>query len=1307
MERFVGKILYQARLGELYDNALTYNIDSDILEGTIGLSSNALDELSNYASGLANTAAREIFWINVTDYLFSVDRAHGTGIGNFGLTTTEEDKLKAAIENSDSTLTWHEADHGVGGKTSIEYRYTNPAGDVVEGDATDETISGTANDDIINGNDGNDTINGLAGPDQLSGGNGLDILNGGDGDDILTGDADNDTLRGGDGNDHLVGGDGNDTLYGGGDQDLIEGGAGNDLYVFEGAGAVDYFVDTSGIDELQIEAGQTFSTLTITRLGNYDMEVLINNGNYGGRFFIQNQFNNGTVAIEKFSFTQDSSEVDMTTYNGVIETEGSDSDDIIEGITVGASSDDYIRAYDGDDIVNGGVGDDTIIGGKGNDTLIGGAGNDIFLETANDGEDSYQYTLDVTNFGYDLIYAYNYEVNVIDKIVLPDEITPDELSFTDLGTPNVLMNINGEIQGSIEFASGIEAIVIGGVTYQAFYGTTAGQSGPNGDYDSNPNEIIFALGGHDVIAGKIGNDILVGGNGNDTLYGEDGDDFLNGGSGDDTLHGGTGDDRLDGGDGVDKASYENAVVAITANLTTGTATGSGNDILVDIENITGSSFNDYITGSADANTLIGGAGDDTLSGGAGSDTLDGGFGNDTADYSGSALAVTIDLLGGTTSGGDADGDVLLSIENVRGADHAAERDYIWGDSGINIIEGLAGDDILEGGAGADVIDGGAGWDYARYTRSNAGVTINLETGVNTGGDAQGDTLIGIEAITGSNYDDTIIGGTGNDFLRGGDGNDYLKAQIGVDQLYGDAGDDTFYFVSGTASVNETTGTDRLVFDPLWSPEDVLVSGNFLGFINSDDDISFNDITLIEEFEFDGYAVMDLATLQSYNPIVQVNGDAGDNLFYGTSAIEYFNGGDGSDMVDYSASTLAVEVDLENNEGTNGDALNDNYISIENIKGSDDTVARDWIWGDAGINVIEGQSGNDILEGGAGADTINGGAGWDYSRYLRSDAAVNINLATGVNTGGHAQGDTLIGIEAIVGSVYGDTIIGGSSNDYLRGEAGDDYLDGGAGFDQLYGEAGDDVFFFAGGTKIVNETTGTDRLVFDSVWSPEDVMISENFLSFIGAEDSVAFNDITRIEEFEFDGYAVMDLATLQSYNPSAQQANSGGGSTMFYSNGFSASSLDDGYSLYTDRVFGSFGDDKITGGRGNDYLKGNAGNDVLAGGKGADLLVGGSGADTYVFTAQTAIGQVDRIETFSLSEGDIIDISDVISPAYSDPSTQAITEFVQITDDGKHSYLSVDMDGGADNFVRIAQISNVTGLTDEEALMSSGNLIVI
>jgi Ca2+-binding RTX toxin-like protein len=139
-----------------------------------------------------------------------------------------------------------------------------------------------------------------------------------------------------------------------------------------------------------------------------------------------------------------------------------------------------------------------------------------------------------------------------------------------------------------------------------------------------------------------------------------------------------------------------------------------------------------------------------------------------------------------------------------------------------------------------------------------------------------------------------------------------------------------------------------------------------------------------------------------------------------------------------------------------------------------------------------------------------------------------------------------------------------------------------------------------------------------------------------------------------------------------------------------------------DFLYGGEGNDILNGNTGSDTLDGGAGDDVLYGFSGLDILTGGEGADVFVFEAW-AINQTDIITDFNADEGDVIDISDLLS-AY-DALTDAITDFVDITDNGTDSTLYVDVDGGADSFVAVASILNNAGL-DESALVNSGNLIV-
>ena len=144
-------------------------------------------------------------------------------------------------------------------------------------------------------------------------------------------------------------------------------------------------------------------------------------------------------------------------------------------------------------------------------------------------------------------------------------------------------------------------------------------------------------------------------------------------------------------------------------------------------------------------------------------------------------------------------------------------------------------------------------------------------------------------------------------------------------------------------------------------------------------------------------------------------------------------------------------------------------------------------------------------------------------------------------------------------------------------------------------------------------------------------------------------------------------------------------------------------SQFADTMTGTAQAQTLVGLAGDDTINAGDGHDILYGGSGIDTLYGQGDADTFVFEALSAFTASDNVQDFSLAEGDMLDISDLLI-GYN-ALTDAITDFVQITDSGAHSILSVDADGGADAFVQIATLSNITGLTDEEALETSGNLI--
>jgi len=205
---------------------------------------------------------------------------------------------------------------------------------------------------------------------------------------------------------------------------------------------------------------------------------------------------------------------------------------------------------------------------------------------------------------------------------------------------------------------------------------------------NDPGDEIHGLAGNDRITGLWGADRLFGENGNDLLSGGAGHDVLDGGAGNDRLFGesgndihtgGAGDDSLDGGVDIDTADHNTATAGVRVSLeitvrqNTG---GAGRDTIVNVENLTGSNFNDILTGNSSDNFMIAGKGADILRGGNGNDTL---------------LSQSNDGLKDTLDGG-AGNDSLLSGNG---------NDKLVGGSGNDILNAWLGQDTLTGGTGAD------------------------------------------------------------------------------------------------------------------------------------------------------------------------------------------------------------------------------------------------------------------------------------------------------------------------------------------------------------------------------------------------------------------------------------------------------------------------------------------------------------------------------------------------------------------------------------------------------------------------------
>lgn len=531
--------------------------------------------------------------------------------------------------------------------------------------------------------------------------------------------------------------------------------------------------------------------------------------------------------------------------------------------------------------------------------------------------------------------------------------------------------------------------------------------------------------------GTSGSNTITGGNQADTLYGLEGNDSLNGGNGSDAVYGGAGDDTLIGGtgnadslyggDGLDVASYAASNAGVDVNLATGLGSGghAAGDVLVEIENLIGSAYADTLAGDGGANLIDGGAGNDVMAGGGGADTLIGGLGTDSVDYSASGAAVTIDLATGSATGGDAAGDVLSQIESILGSNFA---DLLTGDAGGNSLTGNAGadslyggggadslyggndNDLLQGGSGSDRLDGGAGVDTVDYAESTAAVNVNLATGAGSGGTAAGDTLVAIENIFGSIYNDSLYGSTGNNVLSGGLGNDYLSGDQGDDTLAGGAGRDTLAGGQGMDYLDYRE-SDAAVSINLASnsASGGHATGDVLSGVDGVFGSAFDDTLL--GFDNEG-----------------LSGDVYTNVFFG---------GGGNDYMDGRAGDDALSGD-DGNDSVYGGAGNDSASGGEGNDAVYGGAGNDSLDGGAGEDLIDGGTGNDSGYGGAGNDTLSGGDGND----LLEGGAGNDLLSGG------AGNDLLVGgtgSDTFVGGV-GDTIVGGAGdNDVLDLSSAGPYL----------------------------------------------------------------------------------------------------------------------------------------------------------------------------------------------------------------------------------------------------------------------------
>jgi len=1000
---------------------------ADILDGGDG------DNTADYALSSAGVS------VNVSDDSYTTSGgtviAAGKGLGGDaeGDTLSHIDNLTGSRYNDLFVA------GAVGGKLSgqagNDWFVAGAGADLILGGADVDTVDYSKSDSFVNVNLKTSVVTGgFASGDTIAD---IESVIGSSRNDILTGSAVANTLRGG---------DGDDLIEGLGGADILDGGNGNDTVSY--AASTDMVTVNLSLSTAQVSRGDASGDV----LSNFENVLGSKNDDSLTGNALVNTLTGGdgndTLAGLGGADTLDGGQgIDTANYaastQGVIVNlglgtgvGGDAQDDVlisIENVT-GSGLADQLIGSNSDNLIIGGAGNDTLIGMGGADTLDGGA--DI---------DTLDFSAAVTAVNLDLgartgtgsdgatLTLLNLE-NLIGGSG-NDTLVGDSFANTLTGNDGNDLLIGG---------GGADVLVGGNGLNTASYNTSIGAVNVNLRSASVTTDagIVIAAGsgkGNDA-EGDTLTDIryLVGSDFNDVLIASDLGSRLDGGKGNDTLYAGVGSDTLIGGGGIDTANYSLSTSGVSIDLYNSGATGgyADGDILSSIRNVVGSGNDDTLVGDNLVNKLVGGAGNDTIEGLAGGDTLDGGDGIDTVSYANSGNLVTVNLsvTGPQTSLGDASGDILTNFENLQGSQF---NDILTGSSAVNTITGGEGDDTLAGLGGADILDGGADNDTVNYSASTQGVIVDLGAGTGLGGDAEGDTLISIESVTGSGYADRLIGSTGNNSITGGAGNDVLISLGGTDKLDGGADIDTADFSMATSAVtlNLTSKTG----------------------VGSDG----ANLTLLNLENLIGGTGND--TLVGDGGVNVLTGNDGDDTLTGGAGADVLDGGVGVNTASYYTASAAVSVNLSSasittntgvvvasNSGKGNDAEGDTLTSIRNLTGSD---FNDYLVASDLGSRLDGGKGNDILVAGAGADTLVGGTGVDTANYSLSTAGVAIDLFNGTAIGGYADGDTLSGIRNLTGSNNNDTLVGDGQVNTISGGAGNDIIEGRGGADTLDGGAG--------------------------------------------------------------------------------------------------------------------------------------------------------------------------------------------------------------------------------------------------------------
>ncbi len=569
------------------------------------------------------------------------------------------------------------------------------------------------------------------------------------------------------------------------------------------------------------------------------------------------------------------------------------------------------------------------------------------------------------------------------------------------------------------------------------------------------------------------------------------------------LDGGAGNDTIVGNQpaGVFLAvTYKQAAAGVIVDLVNQTATGgAGNDTLVNIHSVIGSTYNDTITGDSGDNFLFGDSGGDAISGGGGNDLISGGLGNNTinggagintADYSWTSHGVTVNLGAAANQGVALDVvnegfvDQLTNIQNVNGG---SGNDHLTGNAQNNILFGDAGSDIFGVSLGNDTLDGGLEFDTADYSGFGAAVRVVVRGASGTVDKGAGngiDTLVSIEKIVGSAFNDNFYV----------DGNESVDGSGGANTLYELSSNATIVLNSAQYQhiqiASLYTGVSGGTIDATATTEFVTLYGAASG------------ATTLKTGAFGGWLIADGGSNTFVGGATAVPGHG--DIFVGNNGTSSMTGGLGSNVY-YVGSGDVVHGNLSalsNWEWALTDNLNINMatdgVTVVTLHGG--TSSANAVGMSQFVTIYGGTTGTSTMQTGSGGGWMIGEGGTavmtGHATANHTDIFVGGNNTASTMTGGsginifYIDGNDIVhgggqvnhvvaltsGMSLTIGANFSNIqqidLLGGTNTVNLTNQTGYIYVFGGAGNDTVIaGSGGNEIFTGRGGANTFKFANG--------------------------------------------------------------------------------------------------------------------------------------------------------------------------------------------------------------------------------------------